>query len=422
MYVQRVPLRPPLLVMSGGPTRAITSPSLMPGLRNLRCTASPRGSALRAGFDSALGTFTGADRAAPAVPLDLASAPARLPLAVDLGAGAGCPKGTTETVDGILVEVAQLAPGRAGRVLVERAAVVEQALVHRRNRGRRQDARARRRRRTARGGEDRAAWLRGGDRSRYDTAFAALPALRPRMDSRTRLAARVAEIAPFHVMEVQTAARALEAAGRSVIHMEIGEPDFPTPAPVVAAAQRAIAGGRLYYTSALGPACAARSDRAALRSTTTASSVDPARVDRDGRLVGGAAAGARAARRSRRAHPARRPRLSVQSPLRARARGRAGRHPGGTRYELPVDRRPDRAALDAPHARRADRHRRRTRRARPSRADEMRRIAGAVDAPAAGGSSSTRSTSACPTTRRRAASSSSPTTRSSSPASPSTST
>jgi len=72
------------------------------------------------------------------------------------------------------------------------------------------------------------------------------------MDDRSRLAARVAEIAPFHVMEVQTAARALEAAGRTVIHMEIGEPDFPTPEPVVAAAQRAIAGGRLYYTSALG--------------------------------------------------------------------------------------------------------------------------------------------------------------------------
>jgi aspartate/methionine/tyrosine aminotransferase len=72
------------------------------------------------------------------------------------------------------------------------------------------------------------------------------------MDTRTRLAARVAEIAPFHVMEVQTAARALEAAGRSVIHMEIGEPDFPTPAPVIAAAQAAIASGRLYYTSALG--------------------------------------------------------------------------------------------------------------------------------------------------------------------------
>jgi aspartate/methionine/tyrosine aminotransferase len=71
---------------------------------------------------------------------------------------------------------------------------------------------------------------------------------------RTRLApaARVAAIAPFHVMEVQTAARALEAAGRTVVHMEIGEPDFPTPAPVVAAAQRAMASGDIYYTSALG--------------------------------------------------------------------------------------------------------------------------------------------------------------------------
>src|SRR5258705_9619243 len=72
------------------------------------------------------------------------------------------------------------------------------------------------------------------------------------MDSRTELAARVAEIAPFHVMEVQTAARALEAAGRSVVHMEIGEPDFPTPGPVIDAAQRAIADGAIYYTSALG--------------------------------------------------------------------------------------------------------------------------------------------------------------------------
>jgi aspartate/methionine/tyrosine aminotransferase len=72
------------------------------------------------------------------------------------------------------------------------------------------------------------------------------------MDSRVQLAARVAEIAPFRVMEVQTAARALEAAGRTVIHMEIGEPDFPTPGPVVEAAQRAIAGGGIYYTSALG--------------------------------------------------------------------------------------------------------------------------------------------------------------------------
>ena len=72
------------------------------------------------------------------------------------------------------------------------------------------------------------------------------------MDTRTHLAARVADIAPFHVMEVQTAARALEAAGRSVVHMEIGEPDFPTPGPVLDAARAALDHGGIYYTSALG--------------------------------------------------------------------------------------------------------------------------------------------------------------------------
>src|SRR5512132_591738 len=69
---------------------------------------------------------------------------------------------------------------------------------------------------------------------------------------RIDIAARVHEIAPFHVMEVQTAARALEAAGRSVVHMEIGEPDFPTPPQVLEAAHQAISKGDIYYTSALG--------------------------------------------------------------------------------------------------------------------------------------------------------------------------
>jgi len=72
------------------------------------------------------------------------------------------------------------------------------------------------------------------------------------MDPRNETAARVQDIAPFHVMEVQTAARALEATGRNVIHMEIGEPDFPTPGPVLEAAVAGIAGGAIYYTSALG--------------------------------------------------------------------------------------------------------------------------------------------------------------------------
>ena len=53
-------------------------------------------------------------------------------------------------------------------------------------------------------------------------------------------------------MEIQTLARALEAQGHDVIHLEIGEPDFRTPQPVVDAAKRALDEHRMYYTSALG--------------------------------------------------------------------------------------------------------------------------------------------------------------------------
>jgi aspartate/methionine/tyrosine aminotransferase len=70
------------------------------------------------------------------------------------------------------------------------------------------------------------------------------------MDS--SLAQRLQHIAPFHVMEIATHARALEAQGRDIIHMEIGEPDFPTPRPVIDAAQSLLASGQIYYTSALG--------------------------------------------------------------------------------------------------------------------------------------------------------------------------
>src|SRR5512138_55943 len=66
------------------------------------------------------------------------------------------------------------------------------------------------------------------------------------------LASRVANIAPFHVMVLLARARQLEQEGRDVIHMEVGEPDFPPPAPIVAAAQPHIASGRVFYTPALG--------------------------------------------------------------------------------------------------------------------------------------------------------------------------
>ena len=65
-------------------------------------------------------------------------------------------------------------------------------------------------------------------------------------------ARRAADIQPFEVMDVLTRAQALEAAGRHVVHMEIGEPDFTAPAPVVEAAVRALRAGQTAYTPALG--------------------------------------------------------------------------------------------------------------------------------------------------------------------------
>lgn len=67
-----------------------------------------------------------------------------------------------------------------------------------------------------------------------------------------RSAARLADIAPFHVVELFTRARQLEAEGRDIIHMEVGEPDFPTPDPIRQAAIRAIEQGQTFYTEALG--------------------------------------------------------------------------------------------------------------------------------------------------------------------------
>jgi aspartate/methionine/tyrosine aminotransferase len=65
-------------------------------------------------------------------------------------------------------------------------------------------------------------------------------------------ATRMAGIEPFHVMELMAKAQALEAQGHDIVHMEVGEPDFPTPKPIVEAAQRFLAGGHVHYTNALG--------------------------------------------------------------------------------------------------------------------------------------------------------------------------
>jgi aspartate/methionine/tyrosine aminotransferase len=65
-------------------------------------------------------------------------------------------------------------------------------------------------------------------------------------------ARRAEEIQPFEVMDVLARAHALEAQGRHVVHMEIGEPDFTAPAPVVEAGVRALRDGKTAYTATLG--------------------------------------------------------------------------------------------------------------------------------------------------------------------------
>jgi aspartate/methionine/tyrosine aminotransferase len=67
-----------------------------------------------------------------------------------------------------------------------------------------------------------------------------------------RPARRLAEIEPFHVVELLTRARLLEAEGCDIIHMEVGEPDFPTPEPIANAAVDAIKQAKTLYTQALG--------------------------------------------------------------------------------------------------------------------------------------------------------------------------
>jgi len=77
--------------------------------------------------------------------------------------------------------------------------------------------------------------------------------------------------------EVLARARALEATGRRVIHLEIGEPDFATPAHIVEAAAKALRDGETHYCPAPGipalrEACAEHLSR------HRGLAIDPARI------------------------------------------------------------------------------------------------------------------------------------------------
>ncbi|MFL6820430.1 MAG: pyridoxal phosphate-dependent aminotransferase [Bradyrhizobium sp.] len=85
------------------------------------------------------------------------------------------------------------------------------------------------------------------------------------------------DVPPFMVMDVMAAAARLEAAGKHVVHMEVGQPWAPAPKPAISAAQAALEGTRIDYTSALG-VTSLRSRIARHYRETYGCEVDPERV------------------------------------------------------------------------------------------------------------------------------------------------
>lgn len=67
-----------------------------------------------------------------------------------------------------------------------------------------------------------------------------------------KVATRMQNVNPFRVMRVMSRAAELEAMGRRIVHLEVGEPDFPTAEAIVTAGCQALQAGRTGYTQATG--------------------------------------------------------------------------------------------------------------------------------------------------------------------------
>ena len=67
-----------------------------------------------------------------------------------------------------------------------------------------------------------------------------------------RLANRATAVTPFLAMEIMERAKQLEAEGRDIIYLCLGEPDFPTPQPILDSARAAMLAGETRYTHSLG--------------------------------------------------------------------------------------------------------------------------------------------------------------------------
>jgi aspartate/methionine/tyrosine aminotransferase len=72
------------------------------------------------------------------------------------------------------------------------------------------------------------------------------------MENTTMLSQRACDIPPFIVMDVLEKAQEMEKRGEHVIHLEVGEPDFDTPACIKEACVRALRDGKTHYTHSLG--------------------------------------------------------------------------------------------------------------------------------------------------------------------------
>lgn len=66
------------------------------------------------------------------------------------------------------------------------------------------------------------------------------------------VSARARAVRPFVVMDVVARAKELQAQGRDIVRMDVGDPDFPTPEVVTRAAEAAMEGGDTGYTQSLG--------------------------------------------------------------------------------------------------------------------------------------------------------------------------
>ena len=164
-----------------------------------------------------------------------------------------------------------------------------------------------------------------------------------------RAAARMADIEPFHVMQLIARARALEAQGRTIVEHGGGRTRFSLAPAVQAAAMRVLEGGRLSYTPALG-ITVARGDRGLVSHALRRRSAGVA-CRGDHRLFGcvaaddGRAAGSRAIRclLADPGYPCNRHFVRAME-------GEPVGIPVGARLGVPTHRGAGRAALDATHA------------------------------------------------------------------------